>query len=189
MATTFTHAQRVERDAQVRAALDQGVGLIGLVETFGISKQAMWQFCEIRGWLEEAKANDARIRAAALAAKRAEEAVLTAARTKEREETSAVRRQAQAAALAAKEAARAAKEKAKADALAALEKVRAAKAKERAKAKAKAKADAAKKRAKAKRDLERARAKAEKLAAPKVTGKRVRKKIVKSGLDAQPELS
>ena len=63
MATTFTHAQRIEREDRVRRMLDEGVGLTGLAQAFGISKQAVWQFCAVRGWLDDAKANDAKIKA------------------------------------------------------------------------------------------------------------------------------
>lgn len=63
MATTFTNAQRAEREKLVRALIDEGVGLIGIAAKFGITKQAVWQFCAVRGWLDEAKANDVRIKA------------------------------------------------------------------------------------------------------------------------------
>lgn len=63
MATTFTNAQRAEREKQVRALIDEGVGLIGIAAEFKITKQAVWQFCAVRGWLDEAKANDVRIKA------------------------------------------------------------------------------------------------------------------------------
>lgn len=63
MATTFTHAQRAEREKQVRKLLDRGKGMTAIAAEFGITKQAVWQFCAVRGWLDDAKANDAKIKA------------------------------------------------------------------------------------------------------------------------------
>lgn len=171
MATTFTHAQRVEREDAVRAALDKGVGLIGLAEMFDVSKQAMWQFCDVRGWLDKARANDQTAREIAREAKpagalpappkvpRAPVDPVTAAKHKTARAEAKLRRKADAAlAKAATEARRAAEAAQRADVDLA-----------RLKAEAHAK-------------------KREYMREKKRQDRELTKKIVKSGLDAQPEL-
>lgn len=62
MATTFTSRQRREREDAVLAMLNRGKGVADIAEKFSITKQAVWQFLAIRGWLDRAKANDAAAR-------------------------------------------------------------------------------------------------------------------------------
>jgi hypothetical protein len=59
MATTFTSRQRREREDAVLDMLNRGKGVVDIAERFSITKQAVWQFLSVRGWLERAKANDA----------------------------------------------------------------------------------------------------------------------------------
>ena len=122
MATTFTSRQRREREDAVLAMLHRGKGVADIAEKFSITKQAVWQFLAIRGWLDRAKANDAKIRTAAAEAKKAADAALAAARKKKREDEAAARAKSKADALALREAektaALVAREKAKADAAA-----------------------------------------------------------------------
>jgi predicted transcriptional regulator len=60
--STFTHQQRAAREKLVRRYLNEGRGVIWIAKKLNISKQAVSQFCEVRGWGDDVKANDARLR-------------------------------------------------------------------------------------------------------------------------------
>jgi hypothetical protein len=65
MGTTLTHQQRVEREKQVKSLIQKGTGVVGIAAALNVTKQAVWQFCAVRGWLDDVKGNDAKIKAKA----------------------------------------------------------------------------------------------------------------------------
>lgn len=50
MGTTFTAAQRAQRETEVRAFLDDGWSLNRIAKHYGISLEAVRRFCLVRGW-------------------------------------------------------------------------------------------------------------------------------------------
>lgn len=52
MGTTLTNEQRTAREIEVRRLLDEGSNVAEIARKLNVSRQAVKQFCVIRGWVQ-----------------------------------------------------------------------------------------------------------------------------------------